>query len=73
MDINGAEDDMIGREAADYWKDLGMREIVNKEVAMIRSEVRAGRLRWTMEDVYGLMPEYPKHKHVDAIITGKAA
>ena len=42
MDIDGAEDAMICREAAEYWNGLGMREIVNKEVAMIRSEVRAG-------------------------------
>ena len=68
VDIDGFEDHKIVREAGDYWHKLGMREIVNKEVAMIRSEVRAGRLRWTMEDVYGLMPEYPKNKHVDAII-----
>ena len=68
VEIGGLEDALICREAAEYWNDLGMREIVNKEVAMIRSEVRAGRLRWTMEDVYGLMPAYPKNKQVDAIL-----
>ena len=35
VDIDGFEDHKIVREAGDYWHKLGMREIVNKEVAMI--------------------------------------
>ena len=41
VDIDGGEDDLIKREALEAWNYWGMRKEINKEVAMVRAEVKA--------------------------------
>ena len=37
--LDGNEDWMICREAGDLWRELNMRTIIDKEVAVVRAEV----------------------------------
>ena len=37
--LDGSEDWMICREAGDLWRELNMRTIIDKEVAVVRAEV----------------------------------
>ena len=66
--LEGKEDHEVCREAGEYFRGLGMREKINREVAAVRGEARAGRLRWTRADVLRLIQPYPKHKRADAIL-----
>ena len=63
--LHGREDHMIVREAGQHWKDLHMRERIDREVAQVKEEVRAGRLKWTKEGVLSLITPYPARKDVD--------
>ena len=60
--LDGTEDHMIVREAGEFFRWLTLREKINREVDTVRHEVRAGRLRWTCEDVRSLIQPYPKRK-----------
>mgnify|MGYP006239744985 CR=1 FL=1 len=44
-----------------------MREKINKEVAMVEEEYKAGRLRWTYEDVSRLILPHPVRKGDDVL------
>ena len=61
--LDGTEDAKIVREAGKFFRDLGMREKINRAVALVKSEVKAGRLKWTYEDVQRLIVPYPKTKY----------
>ena len=61
------EDHLIVREAGEFFRSLGMRQNINREVAIVRQEARAGRLKWTFEDVQSLIVPFPPSK-VDAIL-----
>ena len=65
---DNSRDHLIVREAGEFWRELGMREKINSAVADVRTEFQAGRLRWTIGDVQRLILDYPKHKHVDAVL-----
>ena len=43
---DSSQDHFIVREAATFWKELGMRKKVNSAVAEVREEVAQGRLTW---------------------------
>ena len=49
--LDGSEDHLIVREAGEFFRELGMRELINKEVSIVRTEARAGRLRWAYNDI----------------------
>ena len=66
--LEGGEDQEIVREAWDFWDDLDMRAKVDKEIAAVRVEVQAQRLKWTMKDVETLIMPYPKNKAVDELL-----
>ena len=68
VSLDGSQDILIVREAGDFWKDLDMRQKINSAVAEVRAEARAGRLRWTFDNVQRLIKPFPKHKRVDAIL-----
>ena len=68
VDIDGFEDNLICREAGDFWQELGMRAIIDEEVKMVREEATAGRLRWTAKHVRSLIHAYPAHKKVDQVL-----
>ena len=52
-------DEQITKEARFFWDSLGMREQVNQAVRDVREEVAAGRLRWTFQDISGLVLGHP--------------
>ena len=66
--LKGGEDHLIEREAGAFWRDLGMRKKVDREIAMVEQEFEAGRLAWTMKDVRRLIKPYPAHKKEDAVL-----
>ena len=59
--LNGTEDHMIVREAGNIFRIMGLRALINREVAMVNEEVKAGRLKWTREEVKRLIRPYPGH------------
>ena len=66
--LDGSEDHLVCREAGVLWKEYGMREKINREVALVREEFRAGRLSWTQDDVRKLIQPYPRHA-ADEVLT----
>ena len=58
---------MIVREAGEFFRSCGVREQINREVALVREEVLAGRLGWTYEDVKSLIQPYPQNK-IDKVL-----
>ena len=53
--IDGREDQEIQREAGDFWRELGMRQKVDAEIAAVRAEAQGRRLTWTYDEVLNLM------------------
>ena len=68
VDLDGAQDVLITREAASFWNELGMRGKINAEIALVRAAVASGHLTWSYEHVRGLILPYPKSKDEDAIL-----
>ena len=66
--MDGTEDDLVVREAGVFFREQNMRPKINKTVLDVRVEAKAGRLRWTREEVEGLIRPYPNHKEVDLIL-----
>ena len=62
MALDGTEDHMIVREAGEFFRRLDVREKINREVAIVRHEFHAGRLKWTYEDVKSLIQPYPTRR-----------
>ena len=61
--LDGAQDDEIKREAGQFFRELGMREKIDRAVALVQSEVKANRLTWTYEHVQRLISPYPSTKY----------
>jgi hypothetical protein len=68
VSLDGEHDEQIEREAKEFWDELGMRRIVDAEIARVRSAVVAGHLAWSYDDVQGLTMPYKKSKKYDAAI-----
>ena len=66
--LDGTEDELIVREAGQFWNDLGMRAKVNRQLSIVEDEVAAKRLHWRMRDVYRLIAPYPAHNAVDKVL-----
>ena len=66
--LDGSQDELVVREAGEFWRELGMRAKINSAVAEVKAEVAAGRLGWNVQDVQRLIRPYPKHRHVDEIL-----
>ena len=60
--LDGTEDHLIVREAGEFFRRLNARDKLAKEIAMVRREARAGRLKWTYDDVKSLIQPYPRRK-----------
>ena len=60
--LDGTEDHLIVREAGEFFRRLNVREKLAKEIALVRHEARAGRLKWTYDDVRSLIQPYPRRK-----------
>ena len=70
--LDGSEDHLIVREAGEFFRELGMRELINKEVSIVRTEARAGRLRWAYNDIKNLIQAYPRRKQIDDVLEALA-
>ena len=69
--LDGSEDDMICREAKDFWQELGMRQLINSAVAEVETKFKDGCLPWTYKTVRSLMPTGPRRWHLDVIKLGQ--
>ena len=49
--LDGSEDNMICREAKDFWQELGMRQLINSAVAEVETKWKAGVLIWNYKTV----------------------
>jgi len=65
--LDGTEDDEIVREAGYFWNHLKMGKKRDAMVHFVKAEVAAGRLKWTPEDINGLIPLYPKTGKMDKL------
>ena len=66
--LEGGEDQEIQREAGDFWRELGMREKVNKEIKLVREAAEQGHLTWSYHNVLHLMMPYPKNVEEDRLL-----
>ncbi len=66
--LDGREDQEIQREAGDFWRELGMRQKVDADIAAVRAEAQASRSPWTYGDVLNLLVPYPASKEEDRLI-----
>ena len=66
--LNGTEDQMVCKEAAVFFHELGMRAKINREVENVKAEVAAGRLAWNKAHVKALIKEYPARKKYDDVL-----
>ncbi len=53
--LDGSEDHMMTREAAVFWKELGMADVREKDVFAVRERVRAGELSWCQDSLRALV------------------
>ena len=67
VELDGSEDHKIVREAGEFFRGLNMREKIKREVAIVEEEYKAGRLKWTYEDVYRLIQPYPARRGDDVL------
>lgn len=74
IDLDGAEDALICREAAGYWHEettdhyATMRQKLDAELAAVAEEYSSGGLTWCLRDVQRLICPYPCHRKVDKIL-----
>jgi hypothetical protein len=74
IDLHGAEDDKICREAAEFWNEEttdkypNMRAKINVELADLKEEWNAKRMKWCQRDVQRLIQPFPAHRKVDRIL-----
>ena len=59
VDLSGQEDHLIVREAAVFWKALDMPRWRREVLHDVEVETRAGRLRWTLDDVASAILDFP--------------
>ena len=63
--LDGSQDDLLTREAADMWHQLNMAPIRSREVEDIERRVRAGELSWSQESIKSIFA-YPEDGDVGA-------
>ena len=55
LPLDGSLDHKVCREAADFWKELNMRERINSAVAEVEAKFNAGKLPWNNSAVRALI------------------
>ena len=74
IDLDGAEDELVCREAGKFWNEettdqfSSMRPKINVELAAVADEFASGGITWCQRDVMRLMTPYPPRKKVDRIL-----
>jgi hypothetical protein len=74
IDLHGAEDALICREAGVFWNEettdtySSMRPKIGAELATVASEFASGGIAWSEGDVKRLIMEYPPRPAVDRIL-----
>ena len=69
--LDGSEDDLICREAKDFWDEMGMRSRIDSAVAEVAEKHAAGLLPWTYKTVQSLITPYPRRGHLDEVKLGQ--
>lgn len=74
IDLYGAEDELVCREAGVFWKEettdkyASMRQKLDQELAAVADEFKSSGITWCERDVLRLISPYPKHAKVDRVI-----
>ena len=74
VDLHGAEDLLICREAGELWNEQttdgypNMRAKIDAELRELKEEFDSGGLTWSERDVKRLITPYPKHEKVDQVL-----
>ena len=74
IDLHGAEDTMVCREAGVFWNEEttdgfpSMRPKIDAELAAVADEFRSGGIKWCERDVLRLITPYPAHPKVDRVL-----
>jgi hypothetical protein len=58
--LTGEEDNLICREAREFWDELHMARLRQEVVQTVEVEFAAGRLQWNFEDVSNLVLPFPR-------------
>ena len=74
IDLRGAEDALVCREAGAYWNEetsdhyASMRHKIDVELAAVAEEFSSGGIVWCKRDVQRLVSPYPAHRRADNIL-----
>ena len=60
--LDGSEDNLIVREAGSFWRDMGMRAIVDREMEVVAEEVAAAQTSGSASTVRPLSDKGPSRK-----------
>ena len=58
--LDGSEDHLVTREAKQVWDEVDMKSAREEALCDVATELRAGRLQWTYNQVYDLVCEFPR-------------
>ena len=64
--FDGSEDELIGKDARQFWDELDMRAKINRELSRLKKRYDDGDLIWSYENVQKEVLSYPKHGKYDA-------
>ena len=74
IDLRGAEDALVCREAGAYWNEetsdhyASMRHKIDVELAAVAEQFSSGGIVWCKRDVQRLVSRYPPHRRADKIL-----
>ena len=63
--LDGSEDHLASQMHASLWAELGMPKLRDQIVEEVCASWEAGCLKWSFEDVYSLVEDYPARGHAD--------
>ena len=64
--FDGSEDEMIGKDARQFWDEMDMRARIDKELKRLKQRHDDKELIWNFENVQKEVIPYPKHGKYDA-------
>ena len=71
VSLDGQEDGQIRREAGEFWREMGMRKVIDSAVADVKKKFAAGELPWNYKTVQSLITPYPKRGALDVVKVGQ--
>ena len=64
--FDGSEDELIGKDARQFWDEMDMRARIDKELKILRRRHQDKELMWNFENIQKAVIPYPKHGKYDA-------